>query len=93
MLTLRDVPDPMNQSYWEGRFIIWPADDGEDFVRVRVGVKALADYTGLDLGVDAYKIRRGLMQNRDVIQQVARAKHRGNAEVTIDAGDYPARAA
>ena len=101
MLILRDVPDPKNADFWDHQsgggdrsmnIIVWPADDGAKLVRVRVGLMALGDYDGHPLGINSGDIEAALTRHRDLIQQLAQAKHRaGDDAVTLDVGEFPAR--
>jgi hypothetical protein len=70
---------------------VWPADDGRQLVRVRVGVTALGEYDGHPLGINNVEIKAALTRQRHVIQQPAQAKYRGGDEVTLDVRDFPAR--
>jgi hypothetical protein len=101
MLILRDVPDPRNLDFWKhqngdvGRsanVIIWPADDGSKFVRVRVGLMALGDYDGSPLGINNDAIEAALIRHRDLIQELAQVKYRvGDDDVILDVDDFPTR--
>lgn len=99
MLALRDVPDTADNQFWEHvndgksmNFVVWPADAGPNFVRVRISTAALSDYDGDNFGIDTAKTRSALERHRELIQQLAQKKyHVGDSDVTLDIGDFPAR--
>jgi hypothetical protein len=99
MLILRDVPNPTNQDFWETQgiegmtktFFRWPADDGSNFVLVRISRDAFNQATGQNLGIRNEEVRAALLSYRDLIQDLARAKRQsGDTAVTLDVGDFPA---
>jgi hypothetical protein len=108
MLILRSVPDTTDNQFWEHtadnqfwehvsagksmNFVVWPANVGSKFVRVRVSTAALSEYDGENFGIDSAKTKAALERHRELIQQLARSKYRrGDSEVTLDVGDFPAR--
>jgi hypothetical protein len=57
-----------------------------------VGLRALGEYEGRALGIHSGEVEAALSRNRDLIQQLARAKYRdSDDQVTLDVGDFPAR--
>jgi len=98
MLTLRSIPDPTDNQFWghvsggkSTNFIVWPADVGSKFVRVRISTRALSEYDGESFGIDSAKTRAALARRRATIQQLARSKYRqGDSDVTLDVGDFEA---
>lgn len=99
MLTLRGVPDTTDNQFWDHvssgksmNFVIWPADLGDKFVRVKISTTALSEYDGESFGIDAEKIKAALERHRELIQQLAQSKYqRGTSNVTLDVGDFPTR--
>jgi hypothetical protein len=101
MLTLRVVPDTTTANFWDHasdgsdrslNFVLWPADVGADFVRVRISTMALGDYDGKSLGIYSGDVRAALERHRDLIQRLAQSKYRpGDAVMMLDIGDFPAR--
>ena len=99
MLRLRDIPNTTDNQFWEHvsagksmNFVVWPADVGSKFVRVRISTAALSEYDGENFAINAAKTRAALKRHRELIQQLALSKYRqGNSDVTLDVGDFPAR--
>jgi hypothetical protein len=91
---LRDVPNTIIEDFWKyignRRYLVWPADAGTGFARVLVGVDALGEYDGNDIGVDSTKAKAALEKHRDVIQRLAQSKFReGVADVVLEVDDFP----
>jgi hypothetical protein len=96
MLTLRNLPDLTDNQYWEhagnGNFVLWPADDGDQHVVVRISTTALSKYDGDPFTIDIEKTTAALERQRGVVQQRARSKdRRGEGVITLDVGDFPSR--
>jgi hypothetical protein len=100
MLILREAPDPVNEDFWETQdiegitkiFFRWPADEGSNFVLVRISRDAFNQGTGQSLGIRSDEVRAALVTYRDLIQDLARAKYNpGDTVVTLDVGDFPAK--
>jgi hypothetical protein len=100
MLTLRSIPDTTDAQFWEHEsggksmnYIVWPADVDSKLVRVRISTTALSEYDGENFAIDVAKTKTALERHRPLIQQLAQSKYRdGDTDVTLDVGDFPARA-
>jgi hypothetical protein len=100
MLILSNVPNSVDEAFWEYEvsedikktFFRWPAEDGSNFVLVRISRDAFNQGTGQNLGIRNEEVRAALLNYRDLIQDLARAKYRpGDTAVTLDVGDFPAK--
>jgi hypothetical protein len=96
MLTLHNVPNLVDNQFWERvsgeNYVLWPADVGSVNVNVRISTTTLSEYDGKQFTIDIEKVEAALARHRELIQQLAQSKYRqGDSVVTLDIGDFPAR--
>jgi hypothetical protein len=99
MLKLKETPDLHEETTWEAGavgdrttdFVIWPAEDEGNEIRIRISAKELADFAGGSLPVDGSDAKLALNRCRSAIEHCAAEKRlHGEMAITIDSGDLSA---